>query len=123
MLGYFKRFARINCRSIDLTNIFLTFRRAVFSVTTQEASWVASLSMLGAWCGAMIGNWIMRRGRRVALRVTSLPLAAAWILTGVAPCVEVVYCTSFLGGLFCSVITMVAQVSNLVKSDDFTNIL
>nr|KAF7392438.1 hypothetical protein H0235_017437 [Vespula pensylvanica] len=83
---------------------------AVFSVTTQEASWVASLSMLGAWCGAMIGNWIMRRGRRVALRVTSLPLAAAWILTGVAPCVEVVYCTSFLGGLFCSVITMVAQV-------------
>ncbi|XP_035724804.1 facilitated trehalose transporter Tret1-2 homolog isoform X1 [Vespa mandarinia] len=82
----------------------------VFSVTTQEASWVASLSMLGAWCGAMIGNWIMRRGRRVALRVTSLPLAAAWILTGVAPCVEVVYCTSFLGGLFCSVITMVAQV-------------
>ncbi|KAK2582894.1 hypothetical protein KPH14_008968 [Odynerus spinipes] len=83
---------------------------AVFSVTKQEASWVASLSMLGAWCGAMIGDWIMRRGRRLALRVTSLPLAAAWILTGVAPCVEVVYCTSFVGGLCCSVITMVAQV-------------
>ncbi|KAI4481288.1 hypothetical protein M0804_009408 [Polistes exclamans] len=83
---------------------------AVFSVTSQEASWVASLSMLGAWCGAMIGNWIMRKGRRLALRVTSLPLTAAWILTGVAPSVEVVYLTSFIGGLCCSIITMVAQV-------------
>ncbi|KYN06045.1 Facilitated trehalose transporter Tret1-1, partial [Cyphomyrmex costatus] len=81
-----------------------------FSVTQQEASWVASLSMLGAWFGAMIGDWIMRRGRRLALRMTSLPLAAAWVLTGVAPCVELVYITSFIGGLCCSVITMVAQV-------------
>jgi len=66
--------------------------------------------MLGAWFGAMIGDWIMRRGRRLALRATSLPLAAAWVLTGVAPCVELVYVTSFIGGLCCSVITMVAQV-------------
>ncbi|XP_012532698.1 facilitated trehalose transporter Tret1 isoform X4 [Monomorium pharaonis] len=81
-----------------------------FSVTQQEASWVASLSMLGAWFGAMIGDWIMRRGRRLALRMTSLPLAATWVLTGVAPCVELVYVTSFIGGLCCSVVTMVAQV-------------
>lgn len=66
--------------------------------------------MLGAWFGAMIGDWIMRRGRRLALRATSLPLAGAWVLTGVAPCVELVYVTSFIGGLCCSVITMVAQV-------------
>lgn len=58
----------------------------------------------------MTGDWIMRRGRRLALRVTSLPLAAAWILTGVAPCVELVYTTSFIGGLCCSLITIVAQV-------------
>ncbi|XP_076659270.1 facilitated trehalose transporter Tret1-2 homolog isoform X1 [Halictus rubicundus] len=83
---------------------------SAFSVTQQEASWVASLSMLGAWFGAMIGDWIMRRGRRLALRVTSMPLAAVWVFTGVAPCVEVVYVTSFIGGLCCSVITMVAQV-------------
>ncbi|KAG7203031.1 hypothetical protein KM043_010156 [Ampulex compressa] len=83
---------------------------SAFSVTQQEASWVASLSMLGAWLGAMIGDWIMRRGRRLALRASSLPLAAAWILTGVAPRVELVYVTSFIGGLCCSVITMVAQV-------------
>ncbi|KOX80765.1 Facilitated trehalose transporter Tret1-2 like protein [Melipona quadrifasciata] len=83
---------------------------SAFSVTQQEASWVASLSMLGAWFGAMIGDWIMRRGRRLALRVTSLPLAVVWILTGIAPCVELVYVTSFIGGLCCSVITMVAQV-------------
>ncbi|XP_077278581.1 facilitated trehalose transporter Tret1-2 homolog isoform X2 [Temnothorax americanus] len=81
-----------------------------FSVTQQEASWVASLSMLGAWFGAMIGDWIMRRGRRLALRMTSLPLAAAWVVTCVSPCVELVYVTSFIGGLCCSVITMVAQV-------------
>lgn len=79
-------------------------------MTQQEASWVASLSMLGAWFGAMIGDWVMRRGRRLALRVTSLPLAVVWILTGIAPCVELVYVTSFIGGLCCSVITMVAQV-------------
>jgi len=72
--------------------------------------------MLGAWFGAMIGDWIMRRGRRLALRVTSLPLAAAWVLTGVAPCVELVYVTSFIGGLCCSVITMVAQVRKGKKS-------
>lgn len=71
---------------------------------------MASLSMLGAWFGAMIGDWIMRRGRRLALRVTSLPLAAAWVITGVAPRVELVYVTSFIGGFCCSVITMVAQV-------------
>ncbi|XP_076226371.1 facilitated trehalose transporter Tret1-2 homolog isoform X1 [Nomia melanderi] len=82
---------------------------SAFSVTQQEASWVASLSMLGAWFGAMIGDWIMRRGRRLALRVTSMPLAAVWIFTGIAPCVELVYVTSFIGGLCCSVITMVAQ--------------
>ncbi|KAK0079767.1 hypothetical protein PV326_008554, partial [Microctonus aethiopoides] len=81
-----------------------------FSVTKQEVSWVASLSMLGAWFGAMIGDWIMRRGRRLALRLTSLPLAAVWILTGIAPCVELVFTTSFLGGFCCAIITMVAQV-------------
>ncbi|XP_012285386.1 facilitated trehalose transporter Tret1-2 homolog isoform X2 [Orussus abietinus] len=81
-----------------------------FSVTKQEASWVASLSMLGAWFGAMIGDWIMRRGRRLALRVTSLPLTTAWILTAVAPYVQLVYLTSFVGGLCCSVIMMVTQV-------------
>ncbi|XP_011305949.1 facilitated trehalose transporter Tret1-2 homolog isoform X1 [Fopius arisanus] len=81
-----------------------------FSVTKQEVSWVASLSMLGAWFGAMIGDWIMRRGRRLALRLTSLPLAAVWLLTGIAPCVELVFTTSFIGGLCCAVITMVAQV-------------
>lgn len=89
-------------------------RRSAFSVTQQEASWVASLSMLGAWFGAMIGDWVMRRGRRLALRVTSLPLAVVWILTGIAPCVELVYVTSFIGGLCCSVITMVAQVSRII---------
>ncbi|XP_033299495.1 facilitated trehalose transporter Tret1-2 homolog isoform X1 [Bombus bifarius] len=83
---------------------------SAFSVTQQEASWVASLSMLGAWFGAMIGDWIMRRGRRLALRVTSLPLAAVWVLTGIAPCLELVYVTSFIGGLCCCMIVMVAQV-------------
>lgn len=84
--------------------------RTGFTVTQQEASWIASLSMLGAWFGAMFGERIMRKGRRTALRVTSLPLAAAWIVTGIALCVELIYITSFVGGLCCSIITMVAQV-------------
>lgn len=89
--------------------------RMAFSVTPQETSWVASLSMLGAWVGAMMGDWVMRKGRRTALRMTSLPLAAAWVLTGVAPCLELVYATSFVGGLCCSVISMVAQVSRFSR--------
>ncbi|KAJ8674200.1 hypothetical protein QAD02_005462 [Eretmocerus hayati] len=81
-----------------------------FSVTKQQASWVASLSLLGAFVGAMFGDWVMRKGRRLALRMTSMPLAAAWVLTGIAPRLEIIYMTSFVGGLCCSVITMVAQV-------------
>lgn len=77
-------------------------------------SWVASLSMLGAGCGALIGDWIMRRGRKLALQLTSLPLAAAWILTGFAPCIELVFVTSFIGGLCSALITMVAQVNILL---------
>ncbi|XP_043480008.1 facilitated trehalose transporter Tret1-2 homolog isoform X1 [Leptopilina heterotoma] len=94
-------------------NLYQTTRNdtwSEFRVSPQEASWIASLSLLGAWFGAMIGDWIMRKGRRLALRMTSLPLVACWVLTGVAPCVELIYTASFVGGLCCSVITMVAQV-------------
>lgn len=93
-------------------------------MSPQEASWIASLSLLGAWFGAMIGDWIMRKGRRLALRMSSLPLVASWVLTGVAPCVELIYTASFIGGLCCSVITMVAQVhqkSNLIIQITSTN--
>ena len=92
---------------------YVSLYRSEFRVSPQEASWVASLSMLGAWFGAMIGDWLMRRGRRLALRMTSLPLTACWIVTGVAPCVELVYTASFVAGLCCSVITMVAQVRKI----------
>ncbi|XP_044006249.1 facilitated trehalose transporter Tret1-like isoform X2 [Aphidius gifuensis] len=84
--------------------------RWAFTAKEQDMSWVASLSMLGAGCGALIGDWIMRRGRKLALQLTSLPLAAAWILTGFAPCIELVFVTSFIGGLCSALITMVAQV-------------
>ncbi|XP_046482018.1 facilitated trehalose transporter Tret1 isoform X1 [Neodiprion pinetum] len=81
-----------------------------FTVTKQQASWVASLSMLGAFFGAIIGGWILRRGRRLALLVTSLPLTASWVLTVVAPTVKLIYTTSLIGGLCCSIIMMVTQV-------------
>lgn len=79
-------------------------------ITQQEASWLASLSMLGAWFGAMLGDWVMRKGRRLALRMSCLPLALAWLVTGFSPYVELIYVMSFVGGLCCSIIAMVAQV-------------
>ncbi|XP_014212387.1 facilitated trehalose transporter Tret1-like [Copidosoma floridanum] len=98
----------LNNNSPDLYPSLSTWM--AFTVTEQEASWVAALSLLGAWAGAIIGDWTMRKGRRLALRMTSLPLAVAWILTGLAPSVKLIYLTSFSVGLCCSIITMVAQV-------------
>ncbi|XP_020708893.2 facilitated trehalose transporter Tret1-like isoform X2 [Athalia rosae] len=84
--------------------------RSGFTVTEQQASWVASLSMLGALFGAIMGGWVLRRGRRLALLATSLPLTANWIFTVVAPTVQWIYTTSLIGGLCCSIIMMVTQV-------------
>lgn len=64
-----------------------------FSVTDQEASWVASLSLLGALFGGMFGGLAMQYGRKRVLALMSLPFSLSWILTVFAKSVETMFIT------------------------------
>lgn len=81
-----------------------------FSVTDQEASWVASLSLLGALFGGMFGGLAMQYGRKRVLALMSLPFSLSWILTVFAKSVETMFMTAFIGGFCCSIVSMVTQV-------------
>jgi facilitated trehalose transporter len=87
-----------------------------FSVTDQEASWVASLSLLGALFGGMFGGLAMQYGRKRVLALMSLPFSLSWILTVFAKSVETMFMTAFIGGFCCAIVSMVTQV-NLHKND------
>ncbi|CAO1373227.1 unnamed protein product [Diamesa hyperborea] len=81
-----------------------------FSVTDQEASWVASLSLLGALFGGMFGGLAMQYGRKKVLALMSLPFSISWILTVFAKSVETMFMTAFIGGFCCAIVSMVTQV-------------
>lgn len=81
-----------------------------FSVTDQEASWVASLSLLGALFGGMFGGLAMQYGRKRVLALMSLPFSLSWILTVFAKSVETMFMTAFIGGFCCAIVSMVTQV-------------
>lgn len=81
-----------------------------FAVSDQAASWLASLSLLGALFGGMFGGLAMQFGRKRVLTVMSLPFSLSWILTVFAKSVQTMYVTAFLGGFACSIIAMVTQV-------------
>jgi len=84
---------------------------AGFAVSPQQESWVASLSLLGALCGGLLGGVAMKFGRRRVLLVAAPPLSASWLLTVFANSVEMMFLTSFVGGLCCSLVLLVTQVS------------
>lgn len=81
-----------------------------FSISDQEASWVASLSLLGALFGGMFGGILMQYGRKRILALMSLPFSASWILTVFAQSVETMFFTAFIGGFCCSIVSSVVQV-------------
>lgn len=81
-----------------------------FSISDQEASWVASLSLLGALFGGMFGGFFMQYGRKRVLALISLPFSASWILTVFAQSVETMFFTAFIGGFCCAIVSMVTQV-------------
>lgn len=83
----------------------------VFLVTAQQASWVASLSLLGALFGGLLGGLAMRFGRRKVLLLTSLPFSASWLATVFASSVEMMFATAFVGGFCCAIVLVVTQVS------------
>ncbi|PNF25221.1 hypothetical protein B7P43_G13877 [Cryptotermes secundus] len=82
----------------------------IFTVSEQQASWVASLSLLGAFFGGMLGGLAMRFGRKRVLLITSLPFSASWLLTVFASSVEMMFATAFVGGFCCAIVLVVTQV-------------
>jgi facilitated trehalose transporter len=84
-------------------------------VSDQEASWVASLSLLGALFGGMFGGMAMQHGRKRVLAVISLPFSLSWILTVFAKSVETMFITAFIGGFCCAIVNLCTQVSKSKK--------
>ncbi|XP_062548734.1 facilitated trehalose transporter Tret1-like isoform X2 [Armigeres subalbatus] len=81
-----------------------------FSVNDQQASWIASLSLLGALFGGMFGGVAMQYGRKRVLALMSLPFSLSWILTVFAKSVETMFFTAFVGGFCCAIVSTVTQV-------------
>jgi len=80
------------------------------SVSPDEGSWVASLSLLGALLGGLLSSVVLRHGRRNCLIVISIPFSLSWWLTVFATTVEMIYLTAFLAGLCSAVVMLVSQV-------------
>lgn len=81
-----------------------------FYVSDQSASWLASLSLLGALFGGMFGGLAMQFGRKRVLALMSLPFSFFWLLTVFAQSVETMFLTAFFAGFCVSIISMVTQV-------------
>ncbi|XP_065092104.1 facilitated trehalose transporter Tret1-2 homolog [Ochlerotatus camptorhynchus] len=81
-----------------------------FPVNDQQASWIASLSLLGALFGGMFGGVAMQYGRKRVLALMSLPYSLSWILTVFAKSVETMFFTAFVGGFCCAIVSTVTQV-------------
>lgn len=81
-----------------------------FSVSDQQASWIASLSLLGAFIGGILGGFAMRLGRRNVLIATALPYTLAWLATSLSTGVHMLSAASFCGGMLICCINMTTQV-------------
>ena len=68
------------------------------------------MSLLGALFGGLISGFLIKHGRRRTIIWTSIPLAASWIVTVFATCVEMIYVTAFSAGFCSSIIQLATQV-------------
>ena len=80
------------------------------TITEQQGSWIASLSLLGALFGGLCSGLIIKHGRRKTLIYVSIPFSISWAFTLFAYCVEMIYATAFVAG-FCSAIIQVSTLS------------
>ncbi|KAL3289045.1 hypothetical protein HHI36_003488 [Cryptolaemus montrouzieri] len=81
-----------------------------FIVNGQQASWLASLSLLGALFGAPLGGAAVRWGRRRTLIYAGAPLSLCWIITVFSVSVEVMCLAAFVSGFLVAIVQLSAQV-------------
>ncbi|XP_076067618.1 facilitated trehalose transporter Tret1-like [Oratosquilla oratoria] len=81
-----------------------------FTITPEQGSWIASLSLLGAFFGGLPSGLAMKWGRKKVLGVVALPFALFWLLTVFARSVRMVYASSFLCGMCSAVVSLVTPV-------------
>ena len=79
-------------------------------VTSEEGSWIASLSLLGALLGGLLSSLVLKYGRKNSLLLVSIPFSTSWLLTVFASSVEMIYCTAFLAGVCSAIVSLVSQV-------------
>ncbi|XP_071450555.1 trehalose transporter 1-like protein, partial [Hetaerina americana] len=84
---------------------------ANFALGPQGASWVASVSLLGAVAGAVIaGAAISASSRRRLLVAAAGPASMAWLLAAFARSLPALLAAAFVAGLCCAVLLLVTQV-------------
>ena len=83
---------------------------AGFSVSAQQGSWIASLSLLGALLGGPFGGVAMKFGRKRTLLSITIPFSLFWLLTVFASCVAMIYTTAFVCGFCSAVVLLVTHV-------------
>uniref|UniRef100_A0A6A7FUH1 Facilitated trehalose transporter Tret1-like isoform X2 n=3 Tax=Hirondellea gigas TaxID=1518452 RepID=A0A6A7FUH1_9CRUS len=81
-----------------------------FIIDQEQGSWVASLSLLGAFFGGIPGGMAMKFGRQKVILAVALPFSLCWMLTVFANSVYMVYASSFLCGVCSAVIALVSPV-------------
>ncbi|XP_058060817.1 facilitated trehalose transporter Tret1-like isoform X1 [Anopheles bellator] len=69
-------------------------------VTDVQATWIASLLCIGAFCGTFLFGWSADKfGRRSSLLSTAVPLIGFWTCVAFGTTVEVLYFARILAGL------------------------
>ena len=84
--------------------------KPILSITEDQGSWIASLSLLGALLGGLLSGIVLRYGRRNTLLLVSIPFSSSWLLTVFASSVEMIFCTAFLAGFCSGIVSIVSQV-------------
>ena len=82
----------------------------LFFLPQNEGSWVASLSLLGAFFGSLPAGMSIRYGRKRVLCAVAVPFTLSWMLTVFATNVYMLYAASLLGGVCTAIIAVVTPV-------------
>ena len=107
--------ASLQSTTLNQSSKFVTKPSNIFprlTITEQQGSWIASLSLLGALFGGLFAGLLIKHGRRKTIIYMSIPLALSWALTMFASSVEMIYATACAAGFCSSIIQLATQVSS-----------